>query len=541
MRAADLLVVSSGQVPILRRAGQASQLSMPALNHELVARFVDEVIDDKKRAELDENGSLETGYKSEDGASFAVKLEIHGHGVRLTFRSKPHPASAGPGHEHEQTQKDAELHCGPQPSELALPTSGEQSDQIAGHGPAIHQPARADVAHAEVTDWHGERDSGRFESVRNGAGRLWPSAGKGRSQAVPAVFRPLLDRAEYEGASDVIVSSGQTPRMRIAGKFIPLEYPRDSSLAGDDDILALVSAVAGERGMAELARTGSIDIAIEPRSGQRFRVNVFRQQNGLAAALRPIQRDTPTLAQLALPDHLHDLVSYPHGLVLVCGPTGSGKSTTLVALVEHLNQTRPCHIIAIEDPIEYQYQSRRALIHQRELGAHVDSFATGLRAALREAPDVILVGEMRDRETIAAALTAAETGHLVLSTMHSSSASVAIDRIIDVFPENQQRQIRLQLSIVLCSVLTQFLLPSTQPPGRVPAFEKMVVTPAIAHQIRDDKVHQIPSQIVTGRDAGMVPLERTLADLVRRRSITPDTAMQTAGDSDALKQMMRSG
>jgi twitching motility protein PilT len=224
----------------------------------------------------------------------------------------------------------------------------------------------------------------------------------------------------------------------------------------------------------------------------------------------------------------------------VTGPTGSGKSTTLAALVEHLNRTADRHVITLEDPIEYLYEPRRCLIHQRELGHHVESFAAGLRAALREDPDVILVGEMRDRDTIAAALTAAETGHLVLSTLHSANPWMSIDRMIDVFPPEQQRQVRLQLSDVLRAIVSQHLLPSTTARLRVPAFEKLHVTSGVASQIREGKLHQIQTSIQTGRDNGMVSLERNLAELLRAQRISPEIARAAAHDERMLTDLARS-
>jgi twitching motility protein PilT len=305
--------------------------------------------------------------------------------------------------------------------------------------------------------------------------------------------------------------------MRLGGDLSPL----GDNPSTDDDILSLLDAPR----RAELDRHGSADTALDlGPDAPRFRVNVFRQRAGLAAALRPVRRTIPTLDELHLPNDLHDLVRYPSGLVLLAGRAGSGKSTTLAALIEHLNRTRAKHIITLEDPIEYEYVPRRCLIHQREVGAQLDDFASGLRAALRESPDVLLVGEMRDRETIAAALTAAETGHLVLSTVHSASAAGAIDRIVDIFPEHQQTQVRLQLALVLRAVVSQVLVPGVAAPARFPAYEKMVVTPAIGSQIRDGKLHQIPSLIQTGREHGMVPLERTLEALVRSGAVTRHAA-----------------
>jgi twitching motility protein PilT len=271
----------------------------------------------------------------------------------------------------------------------------------------------------------------------------------------------------------------------------------------------------------------------------RFRINLFRQATGLAAVFRPVRRAPPALADLRLPAGLDRLVAYPNGLVLVTGPCGSGKSTTLAALIEHVNRTSARHVITIEDPIEYEYTPARALVHQRELGAHLDSFESGLRAALREAPDIILVGEMRDRATIAAALTAAETGHLVLSTLHAGGAAMAVERVIDVFPEHQQRQVRGQLAGALRAILTQHLLP-TVGGERLPAVELMLATAATSSIIRDGKTHQLASAIQTGRDDGMIPLDRSLADLVEARQVTVEVAASVTLDGGAqLRQLLR--
>ena len=293
----------------------------------------------------------------------------------------------------------------------------------------------------------------------------------------------------------------------------------------------------------ELERSGSVDLALDLAPGPgarplRFRVNLFRQQRGLAAAVRPVRSECPTLAQLGLPDDFRQLVQYPSGLVLMTGPTGSGKSTTLAALIEQVNLSAAKHVITLEDPVELQYVSKRSLIHQREVGTDVESFAAGLRAALREDPDIILVGEMRDQDTIAAALTAAETGHLVLSTLHSASAAMAIDRIIDVFPGPKQPQVRLQLAGALRAVVTQVLLPSTQL-GRVVAYEKMIVTAAVGSQIREGRAHQIANQIQTGRAEGMMSLDQSLLSLLRANKVTLEAAMAVAPDPEGLRRAMR--
>ena len=353
-----------------------------------------------------------------------------------------------------------------------------------------------------------------------------------------------LRRLDHAGASDLILSTGQRPRWRVAGELAPLDADLDEDAAADAWLAAACAAVLDDPRRRQLDATGSADGALEvPDLGdgdgpRRLRVNVFRQRAGLAVALRPVRRDAPTLASLHLPPELAELTRFSSGLVLVTGRAGSGKSTTLVALIEHLNRTRGGHVITLEDPIEHVYVPHRCMIHQREVGAHVDSFASGLRAALRESPDVILVGEMRDRETIAAALTAAETGHLVLSTMHCAGAAVAIHRIVDVFPEAQQPQIRAQLASTLRAVLTQVLVPAVTPPLRYPAHELMTVTSAVAAHIRDGKVHQLPTAIQTGRDDGMVPLERTLAQLVRTGRVTRAAARDAAADPAALDALL---
>ncbi len=348
----------------------------------------------------------------------------------------------------------------------------------------------------------------------------------------------LLGRAIVEGASDVIISTGLEARMRVGGRLVEV----DGAVFEVDELVEFLENALTEPKRRRFAEAGSVDLPVEVELDgrlHRLRGNAFRQHRGLALNLRPIRDMAPTLRQLNLPGDLTTLVEHRHGLVLVCGPTGAGKSTTLCALVEHLNRTRECHVITLEDPIEHVYTPQRALIHQREIGVQVGSFEEGLRAALRESPDVILVGEMRDHATVAAALTAAETGHLVLSTLHSADAVMAIDRMIDVFPADQQRQVRVQLADVLRAVVTQVLLPSRRPPKRVPAIERMHVSAAIAHSIRDDKTHQLRSQIQTGRAEGMSTLEQSLAGLVKAGLLDADIARATARSPELLDGLMR--
>jgi twitching motility protein PilT len=361
----------------------------------------------------------------------------------------------------------------------------------------------------------------------------------GASRAATTIEQ-LLAAAVDEEASDVILSAGNESTLRVAGEL----HERPGTRFAAEAIAAFFAALLTETQRRTLDERGSVDLAYElatDAGATRFRVNVFRQMGGLSAAFRPIRDRVPSLAELHLPPSLAGLTEPRSGLVLMTGTAGSGKSTTLAALLETMNQTTARHIITLEDPIEYRHPRRRCLIHQREVGQHVDSFASGLRAALRESPDVILVGEMRDRETIALALTAAETGHLVLSTLHTGSGPMAIERIVDVFPEHRQAQIRVQLAGVLRSVVTHRLLPSVEPGRRVPALEIMMGTYAVAALIRDGKTHQLASAIQTGRDDGMVPLERSLVDLVRSGRITRETAARAARDPEEFQRWLREG
>jgi twitching motility protein PilT len=352
------------------------------------------------------------------------------------------------------------------------------------------------------------------------------------------VVAQALARAELERASDVLLSTDRAVRLRVGGALVEL----DTLVVDADAILRTFLPLLDAPRRAELERRGSVDLALDLRAaggGRRWRINLFRQFGGLAVAMRPIRTEVPSLRELGLPDDLHELTAHRSGLVLVTGTAGAGKSTTLVALVEHVNRTAAKHVITLEDPIEYEYAQGRALIHQREIGRHVDDFASGLRAALRETPDIIMVGELRDREAISAALTAAETGHLVLATLHSGSAAMAVDRVVDVFPEHQQAQVRAQLASVLRAVLTQVLLPSTRPPQRVPAYEKLLVTTAVGAKIRELRGHQIQSEIQKGRAEGMVSLELSLARLVRAGKLAMEVAIAHANDRHLFGDLLR--
>ena len=348
----------------------------------------------------------------------------------------------------------------------------------------------------------------------------------------PSAFDEVLAWAHAHDASDIVLS-GDSTFVRTGREF---RHMNDVVNASDEVDALLRDADPDTR--AEFERTGSVDFAYQRpmnAGSRRYRVNVFRHANGLGAVLRPIKQQRPTLDALNLSEDLYKLGSYQSGLVLVTGPAGSGKSTTLAAIVDYLNRNTGKHIITLEDPIEYVYERDRALVHQREIGVHVQNFPSGLRAALREAPDVILLGEMRDPETIATALVAAETGHLVLATLHASSATRAVERIVGVFPGDQQGYVRTQLSGVLRAALAQWLLPSPRHAGRVPACELLVVNTAVAAKIREGRVHQLQTEIEKGKLEGMISLEQSLAELVRRGAISRTTATEMTHERNLLR------
>lgn len=331
--------------------------------------------------------------------------------------------------------------------------------------------------------------------------------------------------------SDIHITEGMTLMFRIHGKLT--ESPVQP---GCEETKEMIMQLLSDSQKEKLSQGYDIDFAICTEDGCRQRVNVFRQQKSVAATIRLLNDKIPTLEELKLPEVLHELAREPRGMILVTGPTGSGKSTTLAAMIDYINRSRSDHIITIEDPIEYKYTNGMGLIHQREVGEDVVSFASALRSALREDPDIILVGEMRDYETISAALTAAETGHLVLSTLHTTGAAQTVDRIIDACPEGTQNQVRTQLSGVLKGVITQCLMPLSGGGGRIAATEIMVGTEAVCSLIREGKTHQMQSVMQAGKAAGMHTLNMDLVRLESRGLIDLKTAMQYTNDRKDLQQ-----
>lgn len=348
----------------------------------------------------------------------------------------------------------------------------------------------------------------------------------------------LLEKLVKEGGSDLHISSNLPPAIRIDGKLKRMDYP---PLAPDDVENLLFPMLSNEQ-RRRLEQEWELDFSYGIEGLSRFRVNFYKDKGNYAAAFRTITSNVPTFDQLGLPEIVRTTAEKPRGLILVTGPTGSGKSTTLAAMIDYINSTRAEHILTIEDPIEFVHTSKTSIVHQRELGMDTRSFANALKSALREDPDIILVGEMRDHETIALALTAAETGHLVFGTLHTSSASQTVDRIIDVFPEGQQQQIRVQLANSLQAVFAQTLLPKIQPDGtkkgRVMAQEIMLVTPAIANLVRESKAAQIYSTIQMNQGMGMQTLEMALANLYKQKLVTLEDALSKTSRPEELKRMI---
>jgi twitching motility protein PilT len=347
------------------------------------------------------------------------------------------------------------------------------------------------------------------------------------SQPTDVSIRALLEEMIQKGASDLHLTVGERPKLRIDGELIDASTPRALQ---PRDTLTLAYSILTEQQKKRFETDDELDFSFGIQNLSRFRGNCFKQRGCIAMALRQIPYEIKTLDQLGLPPVVKKLAERPRGLVLVTGPTGSGKSTTLAAMLDKINSERNSHILTVEDPIEFLHSHKHCTVNQREVGTDTQTFAQALKYALRQDPDVILVGEMRDLETIAAALTIAETGHLVLATLHTNSAAESINRIIDAFPSHQQAQIRAQLAFVLEGVVTQTLLPKARGTGRVCASELMICTPAIRALIRDEKIHQIYSLMQAGKKHGMQTMNDSLQQLYLRREVTMEEALRRAAD-----------
>lgn len=341
----------------------------------------------------------------------------------------------------------------------------------------------------------------------------------------------VLQVAKVAGASDVHLTVGLPPKMRVNGDLINMDFPKMLP----PDTQAVADEIMNDKQKEIFSEKGEFDMSFSIRNLGRYRVNAYHQRGSVAMAFRLVGTQVPSPESLGIPESVVELSQRKRGLVLVTGPTGSGKSTTLAAIIDKINQTRDAHVITLEDPIEYLHQHQLSMVNQREIGIDSGSYANALRAALREDPDVILVGEMRDFETISVAITAAETGHLVLSTLHTIGAASTVDRVIDVFPPHQQQQIRIQLSNVLEAVISQQLIPTADGKGRVAAFEVMHANHAVRNLIREGKSHQLMSVIQTNRKMGMITMDEALTQLYYSGRIAKDSAIEFAQDVEGME------
>ncbi len=347
-----------------------------------------------------------------------------------------------------------------------------------------------------------------------------------------ATIEEILTAAKEAGASDVHLTVGIPPKMRVNGNLVTMDFPKMLPA----DTLDVVLSIMTESQRDRYEEKGEYDMSYAIPNVARYRVNVFKQRGSAALAFRVVATEIPSPEKLGVPESVVNLYQRKRGLILVTGPTGSGKSTTLAAIIDKVNSNRDAHIITLEDPIEYLHQHKMSMVNQREIGLDSENYANALRAALREDPDVILVGEMRDFETISVAITAAETGHLVLSTLHTIGAASTIDRVIDVFPPHQQQQIRVQLSNVLEAVISQQLIPTSDGRGRCAAFEVMHANHAVRNLIREGKSHQLQSIMQTNRKIGMITMDDAILQLYYDGKIDRELAIQFAQDVDGMEQ-----
>ncbi len=344
----------------------------------------------------------------------------------------------------------------------------------------------------------------------------------------------LLHLLVERGASDLHLKAGSAPMIRVDGELTPASY----EILTPDAVRRMVESILSDEQKAKFIADKELDLAYSIPGLSRFRVNVYLQRGTWASAVRVIPSRPFTVDELKLPPLTKEMAMKPRGLVLVTGPTGSGKSTTLAAMINHINESRRCHIVTVEDPIEFLHKDKNSVVSQREVGGDTHSFSNALRHVLRQDPDVVLIGEMRDLETTQIAITAAETGHFVMATLHTNSAPATIDRVIDIFPPHQQQQIRMQLSVTLEGILCQTLIPKAKGSGRVMAMEMMPVSSAIRNIIREGKTHQIPNAIQAGGSLGMMSLDMSLRNLYLQGLITYEDAISKATNADEFNRLV---
>ncbi|MFI5288971.1 MAG: type IV pilus twitching motility protein PilT [Polyangia bacterium] len=495
-QAGDELRLSTDEAPRMLTHGAPLRLSIPATSDDILRHLLGPLLDPEREAELRRRGRLELEHVTEEGQRFTVELKSRGAApstgvfpIEAIFRrgaaSAPRPTAARAG-------SAAPAQAAPAPASAPTPPSAIAS----------------------------------FPSPSSS------SAPRDAEQA-PELAR-LLQRAVALLATDLHLAEGEPASVRIDGALRRLDDSHPLRLD------ALFGPLLDDAVRAQLALGHSVDLALSQGELGRFRINLYRSAGGLAAAVRILPRSAPAISELHLPVELDDLLDLPHGLVLICGATGSGKSATLAALAQAAVRRRSMLLISLEDPIEYVIHPREgaSLVRQRQIGRDVRDFPTGLRDALREDPDLLLIGEMRDRESISLAITAAETGRLVLATLHSRGTASAIDRILDSYPAGQQSQVRIQLAEALRAVIAQRLLPRARGPGRVPAVEVLRRTHTVANLLREGRTAQLATVLQSGGKEGMIPLERCLADLVRSGQVSRDSARAAANDLNALEDYL---
>jgi len=506
---ADELHLATDQAPRMLRKGAPVRLSIPPTPDDMLRLLLDPLITPEREASLRSGGKVELSYTPDGG----------GEAYAVTLQRRGPPVAAGASFGFEAIfRRGAARAIGATPSQVATPAP----PPLRASPTVTPQSVRPEATRAPYVSPPRPVES----ALPPPASVLPPIATS--SPGLTAELVALVHRAVSLQASDVHLFSGEQPALRIDGSLRPLaDLP-------PADVESLFAGFLDGDARASIAAGKSVDLAFEVPEVGRFRLNLYRASNRLAAALRVLRRGAPELRELNLPVPLDELVELPHGLVIVCGPTGSGKSATLAAIAQETMRRRAGLLISLEDPIEYVIQPERGMVRQRQIGPDVRNFPTGLRDALREDPDILLIGEMRDPETISLALTAAETGHLVLTSLHSRSAASSVERIVDSYPPERQQQIRVQLADALRAVVSQRLVPRARGAGRLPALELMRGNHTVAALIREGKTEQLATVIQSSRKEGMLPLERCLADLVRSGQITRPQANAVANDAGSL-------